>query len=71
MRKEEARAGKTDRLPTERKKELARERERERERESTERFQENIGTKGNKEVRSEVIGHRTRMILFFDIDSSP
>ena len=67
MRKEEARAGKTDRLPTERKKELARERERE----STERFQENIGTKGNKEVRSEVIGHRTRMILFFDIDSSP
>ena len=69
MRKEEARAGKTDRLPTERKKELARERERERE--STERFQENIGTKGNKEVRSEVIGHRTRMILFFDIDSSP
>ena len=43
----------------------------ERERESTERFQENIGTKGNKEVRSEVIGHRTRMILFFDIDSSP
>ena len=57
-----ARAEKTDRLMTKRKKELARE--------SMERFPENNGTTGNEEVGSDWSSH-SHDTLFFDIVSSP